>query len=96
LAGWRSSTSAGRPEYLDQDFTQQRLGGVSGQAVPVPSLAVKAVEVGYESATIRHAWGFDLRGEPLSDLNAPFGLPLPSVRGFAVYVTNHRAATPRP
>jgi hypothetical protein len=78
------------------DDAQQVLGGVQSRAVPVPQPWIEEVVIEPDMIELRLGWACDLAGESLSDLTGNHGEPLPSVRGFAVYVINAVVPTARP
>ncbi len=81
---------------VDVDAAQKALGQVWSHAVPVPQPTIESLEVDPERVVVHLRWALDPAGEALSDLEGDLGCPLPSVRGFAVYVVNGPQATPRP
>jgi len=81
---------------VDVDAAQHVLGRVWSQAADVPAPRIEDLEVGPETIEVELGWDLDYEAEALSDLVGEDGQPLPSVRGFAVYVVNGPEFTPRP
>jgi hypothetical protein len=81
---------------LEIDRAQGRLGHAWSQAVAVPTPSVDQLTLSDESLQVELSWTLDPAGEGLSDLADESGLPLPSVRGYGVYIINGPQATSRP
>jgi len=80
----------------DVDLSQRLIHPPSSRAMPVPKPRIVSTRITEETIEIRLNWDLNLRGETLSDLVDDDGRPMPSVRGFAVYVINGPVATTRP
>jgi hypothetical protein len=96
LWGLVNLSARGEGGEIHVDRAQTRTGQRSSRAVPVPRPWIEEIHIDDEDIRVRLAWTVDPRGEALSDLIGDHGWPLRSVRGFAVYVINGPAATPRP
>lgn len=79
----------------DIDLAQSSVRPTSDRAVAVPHPRIVSTTVTEETLEIRLDWAVDHRAEVLSDL-APSQRSPSSIRGFALYVINGPAATPRP
>lgn len=87
---------AGDGGDIDVDLSQREVHPPSSRAVPVPSPRVISTRVTDASIEVRLGWSVNWKGEILSDLRDGNGQPLPSIRGFALYIINAPVPTARP
>jgi len=80
----------------DVDRLQADLGGISSRAAAIPVPSIDSVEILEDVIALDFSWQNVPETEALSDLVSGEGEPLPSVRGWALYIINGAAPTPRP
>ncbi len=80
----------------DIDDVQYDLGNISSRAAAIPEPAVDHMVVTGDSIEFDLSWAIDAGAEALSDLSTDDGEPLPSLRGWAVYIINGPQPTARP
>ncbi len=80
----------------DIDNVQFHLGGVSSRAATTPSPLIDQMIIDDDSITLDLSWQGNAETEALSDLLSGTGEPLPSLRGWALYIINGEQPTARP
>ena len=81
-------------EGADIDYLQYRHPSSQARPIPVPELG--DMEMTEDTITLSFSWESTPEAESLSDLEDADGAPLPSLRGWALYIINATRPTARP